>query len=343
MTQKIAVIGAGAWGTALAHLLANRGRKVTIWAFEPETAAEINAKHLNSVFLPGVNLNPDLRAEIKMSKAVAGAEMVLMVTPSHVLRTAAEELAPHLAPGVIMVDASKGIEQGTLLTMTGVLAEVLFRTQGPDVEDRLAVLSGPSFAKEAARDHPTAVTVASRRVETAEAVQRACSGGAFRIYTASDVIGVELGGAMKNVMAIAAGICAGLGLGANSMAALITRGLAEISRLGTAMGADQLTFMGLAGMGDLVLTCTSPQSRNYTVGHRLGQGESMDRILAGSRTVAEGIKTTKAAYNLAKSKGVELPICAEVYRMIYQGANPKESLGRLLSRDLKLERWGMGG
>ena len=342
MKQKVAVIGAGAWGTALAHLLANRGRQVTIWAFEPETAAEINSKHLNSVFLPGVKLNPELRAEIKMAKAAAGAEMVLMVTPSHVLRIAAEELAAHLAPGVIVVDASKGIEQGTHLTMTGVLAQVLAPTQGWDVEDRLAVLSGPSFAKEAARDQPTAVTVASRRVETAEAVQRACSEGAFRVYTASDVIGVELGGAMKNVMAIAAGICAGLGLGSNSMAALITRGLAEISRLGAAMGADPLTFMGLAGMGDLVLTCTSPQSRNYTVGYRLGQGESMDEILSGSRTVAEGIKTTKAAHNLAKSKEVELPICAEVFRMIYQGANPKESLGRLLSRDLKLERWGMG-
>ncbi len=335
--MKVGVIGAGAWGTALANLLAAKGEETTIWAYEPEVAEEINAEHVNSLYLADMPLDARLKATADLDRAVQGAEVVVMVTPSHVARQVAGELAPALGNEALVVTASKGIEADTLLTMTGVLENVL----GADCRGRLAVLSGPSFAKEVAQGRPTAVTVASRSHPTAEAIQKLFMTERFRVYTTHDVTGVELGGALKNVMAIAAGIGAGMDLGHNAAAALITRGLAEISRLGVKMGADPLTFAGLAGVGDLVLTCTGGLSRNRTVGMRLGRGEKIEDILASTRTVAEGVKTTKSAHQLAQKMAVEMPICALVYDVLYEGVDVATGLSRLMGRDAKVERWGL--
>lgn len=334
--MRIGVVGAGAWGTSLANLLAAKGEEVLLWAYEPEVAGEINQEATNRTYLPGVELNPALTATNDPAEAVKGAEAVLMVTPSHLLRRVAAELGPDLPSGALLISATKGIEAESLLTMTQVLAQVV--GAGPE---RLAVLSGPSFAKEVALGVPTAVTAASTSPGTAETTQALFMTDRFRVYTSPDVVGVELGGALKNVMAIAAGIVAGLGLGHNTLAALITRGLAEISRLGVRLGADPLTFSGLAGVGDLVLTCTSSQSRNYTVGFKLGQGMGLTEILTGMKAVAEGVKTSLSARQLAQKVQVEMPICAQVQAVVHQGANPAEALRSLMGRDPKLERWGL--
>ena len=333
--MRVGVIGAGAWGTALANLLATKGEEVVLWAHEPEVAAQINEFKDNRVFLPGAYLDKRLRATTELAEAVAGADSVVMVTPSHHLRRVAGLLAPHLDPGALVVSASKGIEAETLKTMTAVLEEVVGR------RDRLAVLSGPSFAREVTQGHPTAVTAASRSEETAGRVQRLFMTNRFRVYTSGDVIGVELGGALKNVMAIAAGIITGLGLGANTQAAMITRGLAEISRLGAKTGADPLTFLGLAGVGDLVLTCTSSQSRNQSVGVKLGQGMKLKDILSGMKAVAEGVRTSLSAHQLAQSIKVEMPICEQIYEVVHAEADPRTAVGLLMTRDPKLERWGL--
>lgn len=336
--MKIAVIGAGAWGTALANLLAANGRQTVIWAFEAEVARDIGENNRNQTFLPDCPLDARLKATNSLTEAVEGAELVVMVTPSHIARTVAAQLAPALAREAMIVTASKGIEADSHKTMTGVLAEVL----GPAYENRLAVLSGPSFAKEvAAGNQPTAVTVASRNEAVALAVQLAFSSPFFRVYTTDDTTGVELGGALKNVMAIATGMAHGLGLGYNTSAALITRGLAEMSRLGVAMGADPLTFAGLAGVGDLVLTCTGSLSRNRTVGVRLGQGEKIKDIVASMRQVAEGVKTTNSAHQLARKMGVEMPIAELVYDILYRDLPTKQGIRRLMGRDPKEERWGL--
>jgi glycerol-3-phosphate dehydrogenase (NAD(P)+) len=337
--MRVGVIGAGAWGTALANLLASKGEEVVIWAFEPEVADQINNYKDNRAYLPGAYLDERLRAVSDLAQAVSGAEAVVMVTPSHHVhhvRRVAGQLAPHLDPKALVVTASKGIEAETLQTMTAIMEEVV-----GDQENRLAVLSGPSFAREVARGLPTAVTAASREEQTAKMVQSLFMTDRFRVYTTTDTMGVELGGALKNVMAIAAGIITGLGLGANTQAALITRGLAEMTRLGVCMGADPLTFSGLAGMGDLVLTCTSSQSRNQTVGHKLGQGMKLKEILAGMTAVAEGVKTSLSAHQLAVSVGVEMPICEQAYRVLHQDADPRSSVGLLMTRDPKLEKWGL--
>ncbi len=335
--MRTAVIGAGAWGTALAHLLASKGEEVVIWAYEEEVSAEINAAARNSVFLPGVKLREGLWATSRLPEAVNRAEAVVLVTPSQVLRQVATRLSGHLPPEALIISASKGIEEQTLLTMTGVLSDIL----GPGAKNRLAVLSGPSFAQEVARRAPTAVTCAAFDEAAAHFFQRLFWTDWFRVYTSSDVVGVELGGALKNVMAIAAGICQGLNLGHNTLAALITRGLAEISRLGVTLGADPLTFLGLAGVGDLVLTCTSAQSRNHTVGLKLGQGLDIEEILSGMKAVAEGVRTTRSAHDLARERGAEMPICDQVHAVIYGGRPPEEALSALMSRDPKLERWGL--
>lgn len=334
--MRVAVIGAGAWGTSLAHLLADKGREVMIWSFEDEVADQINREHENGTYLGGVRLCPELKASSELAEAVTGAGTVVMVTPSHHARRVASELAGYLAPEATVVTSSKGIEFETLKTMTPVLSEALGRD-----ESNLAVLSGPSFAREVALGTPTAVTVAAYREKVAEELQELFMTDRFRVYTSTDVIGAELGGALKNVMAIAAGIVAGLGLGKNTLAALITRGLAEMSRLGAALGAEPLTFLGLAGVGDLVLTCTSSQSRNQTVGQKLGQGLKLEEILAQTRTVAEGVKTSRSAHRLAQKHGVEMPICAQVYAILHEGADPNAALAELMTRDAKLERWGL--
>jgi len=331
---RTTVIGAGAWGTALAMVLAEKGHDVQIWSFEDHVAASINQGRRNP-YLEGVELPASLRAVTDLVTAVEGAQLVVSVSPSQVVRQVMREAGPAIPTDALLVSASKGIELGSLQCMDQVIAASV----SPDVAARACVLSGPSFAREVAARAPTAVVVAGRTQEAAEAVQSAFQTPWFRVYTNLDVIGVELGGALKNVIALAAGVTAGLGHGHNTQAALMTRGLAEMTRLGVAMGARQATFYGLAGMGDLVLTCTGSLSRNRTVGYRLGQGESLDDILADMVAVAEGVKTASAVWELARRHDVEMPIAEQVYAIVEEGRSPDEALTALMLRDPKPEEW----
>jgi glycerol-3-phosphate dehydrogenase (NAD(P)+) len=330
--RTVAVIGAGSWGTALANLLAGRGLGVRLWAFEPEVVEAIARRRENTPFLPGVPLHPALAAFATLPEALAGAELALFVTPSHVARQVLGAARPHLPPGVPIVVASKGIEPDTLETMAGVFAQQL-----GDGGHRLAFLSGPSFAREVAAGLPTAVTVASDDPATARLAQATFSTDVFRVYTTDDVVGVEIGGSLKNVIAIAAGIGDGLGLGHNARSALITRGLAEMTRLGVALGARAATFAGLAGLGDLVLTCTGDLSRNRSLGGALAAGRTLAEVQAATRTVAEGVRTTAAAVRLAARTGVELPIAAQVHRILFDGVAPRAALLELMTRSLREE------
>lgn len=326
---RVAVIGAGSWGTALANLLARKGDPVTVWAYEAEVVEAINRRHRNDLFLPEAPLHPQLRATGDLAEALTDAMVVLSVAPSHAVRTVMTRAAPSVAPGALIISASKGLEADGLKRMSEVLAEVLPRA-------RIVALSGPTFAREVYERQPTACTVAGREADAAEA-QRALSTHEFRVYTNDDVIGVELGGALKNVVAIAAGILEGLGLGNNPRAALITRGLAEMSRLGVRMGANPLTFAGLAGMGDLVLTATGPLSRNRSLGVELGRGASLEQIMARRLSVAEGVGTARAAVALGEQTGVELPIAREVARVLFEGKPPRQAISDLMERTLKSE------
>jgi glycerol-3-phosphate dehydrogenase (NAD(P)+) len=331
---KVCVIGAGSWGTAIAQHLAGAGHAVRLWAYEPEVAAAINERHENTRFLSGVALNPGLTASADMAQALAGAEMAALVMPTHVFRAVLTQAAPHLPERAVLVSCSKGIEQSTGYTMLEVAEEVLPK----NFHRRLACLSGPSFAREVAKGVPTAVTVASRSDEIARYVQTAFATARFRVYTSFDLAGVEIGGAVKNPLAIAAGMVAGLKLGHNTLAALITRGLAEMTRLAMARGAQMATLAGLAGLGDLVLTCTSPQSRNYLVGQRLGLGEKIGAITASlAGAVAEGVHNTRTVLELAKSSRVEMPIIAAVHAVIYEDQPPHQALDALMTRSLKSE------
>jgi glycerol-3-phosphate dehydrogenase (NAD(P)+) len=336
MSEKVraAVIGAGAWGTALGTVLAQRGHAVTIWSYEPEVAQSINQDGLNP-YLEGISLPREVRAETRLDAAVRGAELVVSASPSQFVRRVMGSAAPHLDPHALVLSASKGIEIGTLLRMDEVLAQAL---PGPAM-DRFCVLSGPSFAREVAAGLPTAVVIASRDADAAVRARDLFQTATFRVYTNPDVAGVELGGALKNVIALAAGTTSGLGFGHNTTAALITRGLAEMTRLGLAVGAEKATFYGLAGLGDLVLTCTGSLSRNRTVGYRLGRGESIEQILADMTAVAEGVQTTRAAYELARRHRVEMPITEQMYAILYQGRPPAEALRALMTRDPKPEEW----
>lgn len=328
--MRAAVVGAGAWGTALADLLARNGHETTLWAREADVVASVNARRVNERFLAGVALAPTLRADGDVASAVAGAEMVLLVAPSHVLRPVARSLGGALPAGAAVAVATKGIEQETLALMTDVVEEELSG-------EAVVALSGPSFAAEVARRQPTALVAASGSLDAAARVQRALSNDAFRVYTHHDVIGVELGGALKNVMAVATGISDGLQLGFNARAALITRGLAEMSRLGVACGAEPATFAGLAGMGDLVLTCTGALSRNRAVGMSIGEEKTLAEALEGKETVAEGVLTTRSARALAESKGVEMPIVSAVHDILFGGVAPRAALTRLMTRELRME------
>ncbi|MBW2646137.1 MAG: NAD(P)-dependent glycerol-3-phosphate dehydrogenase, partial [Deltaproteobacteria bacterium] len=290
-------------------------------------------KRENSTFLPGIRLPDNIHPSNDIAEVVSDKEIVLIVVPSHVLRSVAKSMAPYLWEKAIVVVATKGIENETFKTMTDVLKDIL----PTSYHDRLAVLSGPSFAKEVVKNIPTAVTIASSNADTAQQVQRIFATNFFRAYTSSDIIGVELGGALKNVMAIAAGVSDGLELGHNTRAALITRGLTEIRRLGLKLGANPRTFTGLAGMGDLVLTCTGDLSRNRTVGMKLGRGMKLKDILADMQMVAEGVKTTKSVYNLSRKLGVEMPIVEQTYHMLYDDLDPKIALKTLMTRSLKDE------
>ena len=330
---NIGVLGAGSWGTALANLLGLKGFKVDLWVFEKEVKEQIEAFRENKVFLPGFSLSANLFPSNDITGVVSEKDLVLIVVPSHVMRETAQKICGLLSKETVIVSASKGIENKTHLTMSAVLKESL-----PEIpEDSFTVLSGPSFALEVARKLPTVVTVASIDKKLAWFVQNVFATPYFRVYTNNDMIGVELGGAVKNVIAIAAGIIDGLGLGLNTRAALITRGLTEIRRLGLKLGANPRTFAGLAGIGDLLLTCTGDLSRNHTVGKKIGEGRKLNDILSEMRMVAEGIKTAKSVYNLSLKLGVEMPISHEIYHILYDDVSPQDALLRLMTRDLKQE------
>ena len=332
--QQIAVIGAGSWGTALTKLVSDKGVGVRLWGHRREHVEKIRQEKENSTYLPGVKLNEHVDIVEDIEGAVRDLNTILMVVPSHVYRQVFEKIVPFLENNVTIISATKGIENDTLLTMTEVMAEVLEKT---GKKANLAVLSGPSFAKEVARQTPTAVTVAAHDKEVVRQIQQIFYTERFRVYGSRDVIGLELGGALKNIIAIAAGICDGLGFGTNTRAALITRGLAEITRLGVKMGADPLTFSGLGGLGDLVLTCTGALSRNRTVGLKLGQGKKLAVILDEMEMVAEGVKTTKSAWALARKHKVEMPILEQIYQVLYRDKSCEDAVHSLLLRDLKEE------
>jgi glycerol-3-phosphate dehydrogenase (NAD(P)+) len=330
---RSAVIGGGSWGTALASVLANRG-PVFIWDREADVVEGINRDHRNPKHQTDIALPAAIAATNDLAEAVEGAALVTLVVPSHAMRDVAGRLAPLLKPGVPIVSAAKGIENETLATMEEVLQQVL----PSSLHGGLAFLSGPSFARETLQKMATAVTVAARDNDVAERVQKAFSTDYFRCYTTEDVTGVELGGALKNVIAIAAGAAAGLGLGHNTRAALLTRGVAEIARLAMKLGANPLTLAGLAGMGDLVLTCTGDLSRNRHVGVELGKGRKLEEIVGEMKEVAEGVRTTRSAYDLARKCGVEMPITCEIYRILYEGKPAARAMHDLMTRELKRER-----
>ena len=329
--MRCTVIGAGAWGTALANLLAENEHEVRLWAFEPDVAEAINRRHENPRFFADVPLHPALVGTSEMAEALAGSELVVFVPPSHALRAVAAQAAPHLPVGVSLVVATKGIDREKLCLMTDVVTETC-------PGHPIVALSGPSFALEVALHLPTALVAACEDLEVAERVQAALSTSGFRVYTQRDVVGVELGGALKNVMAVATGIADGLELGNNARAALITRGLAEMTRLGVKLGADPATFAGLAGLGDLVLTCTGGLSRNRAVGLEIGRGASLQDVLQGRESVAEGVATTETAKALADKLGVEMPIVNAVHRVLFEKQPPRWALVELMTRDLKDER-----
>jgi glycerol-3-phosphate dehydrogenase (NAD(P)+) len=328
--MRTAVIGAGAWGTALADLLATNGHDTTIWAFEPDVAESINREHRNR-FLRDASLAESLRATNVLDSALTGAELIVFATPSHHLRRIAAASRDHVTAGAILAVASKGIERGTLALMTTVVAEEI-------ANHAVVALSGPSFAAEVVARHPTAIVAASGNEPAAVTVQEALSSRTFRVYTNDDVIGVELGGSLKNVMAIATGIAEGCGYGYNSRAALITRGLHEMTRLGVAIGARPSTFAGLAGVGDLVLTCTGALSRNRALGMELGKGATLEQALAGKETVAEGVGTTASALELAARHEVDMPIVEMAHRILFEGHPAKEAVPELMARELRAEQ-----
>jgi glycerol-3-phosphate dehydrogenase (NAD(P)+) len=331
--KRIAIIGAGNWGTALAATLAKAGHAAALWAYEPEVVESIRAQHENALFMPGLKLPQSIAVTNDLSEALEQAEVVLTAMPSHVCYSLYERMLNHLRPEMLFVSATKGIDADRLMRMSELIQSVV----GRRFAARLCVLSGPSFAKEVVRGDPTALVVASQDREVAQGVQKEFSSRTLRIYTSTDVVGVEIGGAVKNIIAIAAGVIAGLGLGHNPTAALITRGLAEISRLACACGAKRETLAGLAGMGDLVLTCTGDLSRNRMVGVELGRGRKLPEIIGSMRMVAEGVKTTYATVALAERYGVEMPITAQVHRILEGQVTPREAVRKLMERTLKDE------
>ena len=329
---RIAVLGAGSWGTTLADLLARKGHEVTIWAYEAEVVESINRAHENHIFLPGAELATSLAATGDAAAAVRGVPLVLSAAPSQVVRSVITSVQGAVAENALVVSATKGIENESLALMSDVIGELLPRA-------RFAALSGPSFAQEVYQGQPTAVVAAADAPATAHEAQEIFATRRFRVYSNRDVVGVELAGALKNVIAVAAGMLEGLGLGHNPRAALITRGLAEITRLGLAMKADPMTFAGLAGMGDLILTTTGSLSRNRALGLALAHGETLAEYSAKHRTVAEGAYTSRAAASLAVKLGVEMPVTEKVCQILFEGKTATESMEELMERDLKSEQW----
>ncbi len=333
MIQEYVVIGAGSWGTTLANLLAKKGFPVNLWCYEEDLVSRMNETRINDIYLPGFKLSDNLTFTNSIEEAVKNKKFILFVTPSQVTRTVLSQALPYLDPEAIIASASKGIENNTLMLLSEVFTELL----PTSLQANLAFISGPSFAREVSQDMPTAVVAAAHNVEVAKQVQKIFSTDSFRVYTHTDIVGVELGGAMKNVIALAAGVADGLGFGFNSRAALITRGLAEMTRLGIKLGGKSETFAGLAGMGDLVLTCTGDLSRNRTVGIELGKGRKLEEILGGMKMIAEGVKTTLSAYQLAQREQVELPIIEQMYAILYENKDPRQAVSDLMMRDLKAE------
>ncbi len=331
--MKIGVIGAGSWGTTLANVLAKKGHDVTLWVYEADLAKRLPETGVNDLYLEGITLSSKLAYTNDLAEAAKNSQLILLVPPSQVMRHVLKDLKAYIPEDCLLVSAAKGIENGSLLTMSEVLQEVL----GEQVAKSSAFLSGPSFAREVAAEQPTAVAVAAEDLEVANRVQDVFSTDYFRVYTNQDVVGIEVGGALKNVIALAAGVSDGLGFKHNARAALITRGLAEIARLGEALGAQEATLAGLAGMGDLVLTCTGDLSRNRSVGIELGRGRKLDEILNQMNMVAEGVKTTLSAHQLAAKLGVAMPITEQMYQVLYEEKDPKQAVAELMTRALTSE------
>lgn len=333
---SVGVIGSGAWGTTLALLLADKGIATTLWEHRPERAAEMQQQRENALFLPGIRFPNLLQVTATLAEAVTGKDMLLLVTPSQRMRENVRMLAPHLGKKTLLVTASKGIEISSLKRMSEIIEEEL-----PHAKERIAAISGPNISREVAQKKPTAAVVAAADGGVAARVRALLTTATFRVYTSGDVIGIELGGALKNIIAIGAGFSDGMDYGDNAKAAFITRGLAEIARLGVAAGAHPLTFSGLAGMGDLIATCASPLSRNHQLGQRLAAGEKLDAILASTRSVAEGIYTTKAALQLAVRYNVDMPITHQLSLTLFAGLDPRKAVPELMMRDPKDEMEGI--
>ncbi|HJZ68656.1 MAG TPA: NAD(P)H-dependent glycerol-3-phosphate dehydrogenase [Blastocatellia bacterium] len=332
-TKRVAIIGAGSWGTALAMIAAHNRHQVKLWAREPEVALEINRAQRNPFYLSDFELDEEIHATTSIEEAIEGADFALLVVPSHAMRETVTRLRSHLTCEMVLVSAAKGVENETLMRMEEVVSNVLRESFAP----RYVALSGPSFAREVAKGDPTAIVAASRDREWSELIQRSLSSSLFRVYTNTDVVGVELGGAVKNVVAIAAGVVRGLGFGTNAVAAIITRGLAEMTRLAVTQGARVETLAGLAGLGDLVLTCTGELSRNRRVGVELGRGRKLADITGEMREVAEGVKTTRSIYELGRRLAIEMPITASIHALLYEDKPALEAANDLMGRPLKRE------
>src|SRR5450755_2823780 len=333
MRGSIAIIGAGSWGTALSIVLAPRFKRIRLWAHETDLVDRMADSRVNDIFLPGFSLPENIQPVSKLDLVLEGAGIVVGVMPSRFARAVYASMLPHLDDKMRFVSATKGLENGTLLRMSEVARDVI----GKKFEPRIAVLSGPTFAREVARGEPTALVISSQDQDLASSIQGEFSGPAFRLYVNDDPAGVEIGAALKNIIAIGAGICQGLGLGNNSIAALITRGLAEITRLAVAMGGQPRTLAGLAGLGDLVLTCTGELSRNRTVGKELASGKTLAEIVNSTMMIAEGVETTSAAVDLARKYHVDLPITVQMDSILRGGRSPKEAIRELMERTLKAE------
>lgn len=332
MNEQVTILGDGGWGTALSFVLADHGAEVTLWSHDAEYAREMAKSRRNPKFLPGVQFPDSVKVTSSMEEAAAGRDMLFSVVPTPFLRSVMEQLKPYHRAGVPIVSASKGIDTETFLRPTEIIRDVLGNGDLPVV-----VVTGPSHAEEVSRRMPTTVVAASTNMGVARRVQDLLATERFRVYTSNDAIGAELGGALKNVISIAGGIVDGLGYGDNTKAALLTRGIVEMGRLGEAMGGERVTFFGLSGIGDLVTSCVSKHGRNRAVGERLGRGEKLDYILQGMQTVAEGVKTAKSVYGLRQQKGVEMPICDEVYRVLFEDKDPARAVRDLMTRQLKDE------
>jgi glycerol-3-phosphate dehydrogenase (NAD(P)+) len=326
--DNVAVLGAGSWGTALAIVLADNGHNVRLWGRREEQVSEINEEHRNEKYLPGIQLPKGIKASVKLEKCIEGADIIVLVTPTKAMRDVLGQLKNSLTRKVTIVHASKGIEPGTYKRISEIIQEEL----PSSLLEAVVVLSGPSHAEEVSLRQPTTVTVSSEKIEASEKVQDLFINQNFRVYTNPDIIGVELGGALKNIIALGAGLSDGLGYGDNAKAALITRGLAEIARLGTHMGANPLTFSGLTGIGDLIVTCTSVHSRNWRAGNMLGKGMALDDVLDNMGMVVEGVRTTQAAFELSKREQVEMPITQVLYDVLFNNKGAKQAVDELMQR-----------